>query len=518
MSPAPAGYLAITLHTHMPYVRKNGDWPCGEEWILEAWAECYLPFARLLRDLARGEAAGRLAVTLTPVLAEQLADRYLRRRLTAYLENKMRQCAEEAERPRLPDDTWKNAVAAFYLETYTAHFDAISSAGALDLPAAMRDARKAGCLEVLASAATHGHLPLLPSDAARRVQLETGLESYRETFAGYPAGFWLPECAFEPGRGLAQLLAGNNLRYTALHHSALAEGQFPTQAYRLEGGPVAILPVHPLPYDLVWAHDGLPSHGEYRDYPKRDLDGHGLQYWRITSLDTPIESKLPYEPGAAQARAREDARVFVEAMARELADAAARLEHAHPPVIHACFDTELFGHWWYEGLDWLRGVLDAAEARPDIELVTPSGYLDLVGGSVSDGLWPGETSWGLRESFYTWRNPLTEEMLEKVNRCDARMRDTAAHPPDLEAEPQRRALDQALRELLLLQGSDWPFMVTREQAGDYARERFSAHLERFEQLLAMASGEEDAARLAYIEEVDRLFPTLSFREYSLRVP
>jgi len=499
----------------MPYVRKNGDWPCGEEWILEAWAECYLPFARLLRDLARGEATGRFAMTLTPVLAEQLADGHLRRRLATYLENKMRQCAEEVARPRRPDDTWKNAVAAFYLEAYTARFDKVGSAGGLDLPTAMRRARKAGCLEVLASAATHGHLPLLPSDTARRVQVETGLESYREVFTGYPAGFWLPECAFEPGHGVAELMAGNGLRYTVLHHSALAQGQTPARAYGLEDGPVKVLPVHPLPYDLVWAHGGLPSHGYYRDYSKRDIEGHGLQYWRITSLDTPIEEKLPYEPEAARARTREDARIFVEAVAQELADVAAQSQDGYPPVIHACFDTELFGHWWYEGVDWLRCALEEAEAHPGLELVTPSGYLDRVGGAATQELWPGETSWGLRENFSTWKNPLTEEMLRTVGRCEARMRDAAFHPPDREAGLERGALDQALRELLLLQSSDWPFMVMREQAADYARERFASHLERFERLLAMASGAPDATLLALIEEVDRLFPTLSFREYSL---
>ncbi len=514
MPPATTGCLVITLHTHMPYVRKNGDWPCGEEWILEAWAECYLPFARLLLDLARGESAGRLAMTLTPVLAEQLADPYLRRRLAAYLENKMRQCAEEAGRPRLPDDTWKNTVAAHYLATYRSRFDELAGAGGLDLLGAMRRARRSGCLEVWTSAATHGHLPLLPSETARRSQTEVGLDSYRKTFAGYPSGFWLPECAFEPGRGLSEMLAASGLRYTALHHTALAEGQLPNRAYRLEDKPVVVLPVHPLPYDLVWERGGLPSHGEYRDYPKRDLDGHGLQYWRITSLDTPIECKLPYEPEAARVRAREDALVFVDKMARELADAAAGLPNGCPPLIHACFDTELLGHWWCEGVDWLRCVLEEAERHPGIELVTPAEYLDRVGDAALDELWPGETSWGLQHDFYTWRNPLTGEMLETLRRCDARMRDAAARAPALEAEPARRALDQALRELLLLQGSDWPFMVTREQAAGYAQERFAVHLERFEESLAMAAGEVDKTRLAEIEELDRLFPDLSFREYA----
>ena len=512
---SPTGYLAITLHTHMPYVRKNGDWPCGEEWILEAWAECYLPFARLLRDLARGDATGRFAMTLTPVLAEQLADRYLQRRLAAYLENKMQQCMEETVRPRRADDNWKGAIACFYLETYTGLFDEVGSAGGLDLLAMMRRARKAGCLEVLASAATHGHLPLLPSDTARRVQVEVGLETYRDVFAGYPAGFWLPECAFAPGHGLAELLASSGLRYTVLHHSALAEGQSPARAYSLEGGPVKVLPVHPLPYDTVWARGGLPSHGNYRDYSKRDIEGHGLQYWRITSLDTPIEGKLPYEHEAALTRTREDAFIFVEAVAQDLARVAQGSPADYPPLIHACFDTELFGHWWYEGVDWLRYVLETAEAHPGLELVTPSGYLDRVGGAGMDALRPGETSWGLRENFYTWSNPLTQEMLETVRRCETRMREAASHPPNLDATPQRSALDQALRELLLLQSSDWPFMVTREQAADYARERFASHLERFERLLAMASGSVDGAALAVIGELDHIFPTLSFREYAI---
>ncbi len=497
----------------MPYVRKNGDWPCGEEWILEAWAECYLPFARLLREMARGAIPGRFAMTLTPVLAEQLKDAYMQRRLAGYLENKMRQCREETTRPRRADDAWKSAVAAYYLDTYTSRFEEIGASGGLDLLAEMRRARRAGCLEVLASAATHGHLPLLPSATARRVQIEVGLASYTETFSGYPSGFWLPECAFEPGYELAGLLAGCGLRYTVLHHSALAPGQPPVHAYGLEDSPVSVLPVHPLPYNLVWAHGGLPSHGDYRDYPKRDVEGHGLQYWRITSLDTPIEGKQHYEPGAAQARVFEDARVFVEIVARELAKAAYVSERLGPPLIHACFDTELLGHWWYEGVDWLRCVLAEAEAHPGIELVTPSGYLDLAGGMESERMRPGETSWGLRDNFYTWRNELTQDMLAAWSECEKRMREAASTPP--EDMGARSALDQALRELLILQGSDWPFMVTREQAAGYAWERFHAHRERFEALLAMASGELDPAQLARTCEVDRLFSDLSFREYAI---
>ncbi len=496
----------------MPYVRKNGDWPCGEEWILEAWAECYLPFARLLSDIARGDAAGRFAMTLTPVLAEQLADGYLQRRLSAYLANKMCQCREERERPRRSDDAWKSSVAAYYLEVYTTRFDDAGGAGS-DLLAAMQRARKAGCLEVLASAATHAHLPLLPTERARRVQVETGLESFRQVFGGFPAGFWLPECAFEPGLGLARLLAGHGLRYTALQHAALAEGQTPVRAYALEGTPVAVLPVHPLPYDLVWARGGLPSHGEYRDYPKRDLDGHGLQYWRITSLDTPIEGKLPYEPEAARARAREDARVFVQEIARALAETRADSTGGMQPLIHACFDTELLGHWWYEGVDWLRCVLDEAEEHPGIELVTPAGYLERLGDAALEPLWPGETSWGLRNNFYTWKNPLTEQMLTAVEDGEGRIAAAALTLP--EGELERRSLDQALRELLILQASDWPFMVTREQAAGYAQERFAAHLERFNRLLGMAAGYADPSQLAQIEEQDHLFSDLSFREYTV---
>ncbi len=512
MSDPSAGCLAITLHTHMPYVRKNGDWPCGEEWILEAWAECYLPFARLLREMARGTVPGRFAMTLTPVLAEQLKDPYLRRRLAGYLENKMRQCAEEATRPRRSDDAWKSDVASYYLETYTSRFEELSAYGGLDLLAEMRRARRTGCLEVLASAATHGHLPLLPSSTSRRVQTEVGLASYMEIFSGYPSGFWLPECAFGPGHGLARMLAGCGLRYTVLHHSSLGEGQLPERTYRLEDSPVWVLPVHPLPYELVWAHGGLPSHGDYRDYPKRDIEGHGLQYWRITSLETPIEDKQHYEPQAARARVRTDAHSFVERIASALGEAASATAHPEPPLIHACFDTELLGHWWYEGVDWLRCVLEAAEAHPGIQLVTPSGYLEELGGNAVDSLTPGETSWGLREDFFTWRNDLTQDMLAGWSECDARMREAASSPP--EDDTARRALDQALRELLILQGSDWPFMVTREQAADYAKGRYATHRERFELLLSLAAGAEDPSRLALLEELDRLFPGISFREYA----
>ncbi|MHB8780151.1 MAG: 1,4-alpha-glucan branching protein domain-containing protein [Candidatus Geothermincolia bacterium] len=493
------GCFALTLHTHLPYLLRNGDWPCGEEWILEAWAECYMPLARLLTDLARGEATGRLAMTLTPVLASQLADDHLRRRLAAYLANKVRQCCEEAAKPRSPGDAWKSRVATFCEEGFSSLLGSLAPGGEPSFSDAVIRARRAGALEVLASAATHAHLPLLPSQASRRAQVELGLAEYRRLFEGHPAGFFLPECAYRKGLGIARMLEECGIRYTILNFSALAGGESPECAYRLADTAVAVLAIHPLPNRDVWCEDGLPSHGAYRDRSKRDIEGHGLQYWRVTDRLAPIESKLPYEPEAAMEQVELDAAAFVSSLAAELRRAAGSVER---PLIHACFDTELFGHWWFEGVHWLRRVLQLAEAHPDIALVTPSGFLDDKAAGALPSLDPGETSWGVGYDFRTWEADATSDMRRELARCEERLRAAATGPLD---PLQRRSLEQAGVELLLLQSSDWPFMVMRDQAGGYARERFAAHLARFERLLEMAAGAPDEAELSSIERTDRLF-------------
>lgn len=501
----PGATFVFLLHSHMPYVRKNGDWPCGEEWILEAWAESYLPIWELVEDLSSGAASGKLALTLTPVLAEQLEDEYLQERLAGYLANKVRQAREEVIRLRGMGERGRAGVASYYEERYAELLKTYHERFRGRMIQILAEAMAGGRVEVLASGATHAHLPSLDLEACRRAQVRIGVDTYQKRFRREPSGFWLPECSYTPN--LDGLLSAFSppLRYVILDHSAPDSAPEPALTWeprRLGSTPMLALMRDALAHEMVWSMQGMPSHGRYRDYSKRDHEGHGIQYWRITSTDTPIEDKELYDPQAAGDQAREDAREFASRL-RERSGEIPGITNSSP-VILACYDTELLGHWWLEGPQWLREVLRLFDGQCEL----PGPIAEKAVASEPPRLTPRLTAWNVDSGFATWVNPATSELWEKVHGAEEGFIEALKDHADLDTG-QRRALLQAGRELLLLESSDWSYMITREQAADYARERFEIHLERYHAAMNMTEGNgPDLALLSRIEETDNLFPGL----------
>ncbi|MDI6872993.1 1,4-alpha-glucan branching protein domain-containing protein [Candidatus Solincola sp.] len=496
--------FAILLHSHMPYVRRGVDWPVGEQWILEAWAECYLPLWQLIEDMAAGRCPGKLALTMTPILAEQLEDAYLQERFVAYLKNRRRQAEEEVMRLSSMGDERRSRLAIHYareLEDLLRLFEEKYRGGMMS---ALRRGMEAGVLEVLASSATHAHLPLLSSDACRAAQVEIGLEQYFRCFGRQPAGFWLPECSYTPQLDRVLERFSPPLRYVVLDHTAPdgAPQPVPTwEACRLGRTSLAAFLRDSLSHRLVWEPDGYPSHGEYREYVKRDYQGHGFQYWRITSSSARLEDKEVYEPEEAWARARADAEHFTARM-RERWDRLVKPEGTgRPRLVLAAYDTELFGHWWREGPLWLREVLGIL--GPECELP----------GRVAAGLRPEGlpilsppcTAWNVDGTFATWENEGTRDIWEVTRVSEEAF--LSRFGGDLDAG-KRRALLQAGRELLLMEASDWSYMVTRDTAAGYARDRFFTHAERFRRCMAMLDSGLEEEELALLEEVDNPFSWL----------
>jgi 1,4-alpha-glucan branching enzyme len=502
-----AADIAILLHSHMPYVRRNGDWPVGEIWILEAWAESYLPTWELIGDLTAGTLKGKLALTLTPVLAEQLRDDYLQELLKGYLENRILQAREEVRRLRGMGDEARARLAASFADNLHRLLRVFEERFRGRMIEVLEEGMEAGVLEVLASAATHAHLPSLGSDTFKRAQIGIGLEEYRRCFDRDPAGFWLPECSYTPD--LDTVLAGFSppLRYVILDHTApeSAPGNAVTwEPGRLGATPIVALMRDRLAHDLVWTPQGYPSGGAYRDYSKRDHEGHGFQYWRITSTQTPLDEKDLYDPLRVADRARADALDFVAKLRGRIEEINSQSGHqAATPFILAAYDTELLGHWWLEGPLWLREVLALLGA----ETVLPLNFAALSHAESLPVISPSCTAWNVDGTFSTWVGPATADIWDKThlseNEFERLLAESEGRPP------YRRALMQAARELLLMEGSDWSFMITRDQASSYARDRFEAHRERFSAIASMLErGEIDTEILASLEEVDNIFPWL----------
>ena len=433
----------------MPYVEGFGTWPFGEEWLWEAVASVYLPLLEVIDGAP-------VTVGLTPVLCDQLeamrgepGERYLRHLHEI-------STAIHAEDSEALDRDGEPALAAELRRAgsdYVAGADGFERRGR-DLLGAFRSLDG---VELWTSAATHAVLPLLATDAGRRLQLATAIASHQRRFGEWGGGFWLPECAYAPG--LERDLADHGVRAFCVDQSAVP-GFDHLRPVATEAGPIAV-PIDWATIELVWDdRAGYPADGAYRDYHGRTI--HDLKPWG--------NAGGPYRHAEAIARARHHARDFVTRARARLADGG---------LLCCALDTELLGHWWYEGPVWLAAVLEEAEGA-GLELVTVSEGIERVEPRPAALT---ASTWGRGKDLSTWDSPHVGELAVAARRAELRTVAAAA----VRAEP-RQALERAARELLALQASDWAFMVTREMAGDYPRERAEGHGGELDAGLAALSG------------------------------
>jgi 1,4-alpha-glucan branching enzyme len=442
------GALAIVLHTHMPYVEGFGTWPFGEEWLWEAMAGCYLPLLDLL------DAGAPLTLSLTPVLCDQLEAPGVPRRFEKFVADVRRHThAQDAaglragghdELAREVERSWSD---------YASALESLDRRGGDLLGAFARHAQ-------WTSSATHAVLPLLATDAGARMQVQMGVDAHRRRFGGWNGGFWLPECAYaswlEPAlaqagaRAVCVELTGRFGRGSSAHLRPLA-----TQSG------VVLVPIDRSTMALVWSDRGYPSSEAYRDYHHHTVHHHNP--WD--------NGGGAYDHARALAQARAHAADFVARTVLRLRQAndSARAGGALPAdgLVVCAVDTELFGHWWYEGIEWLRAVVEEC-SRQGLELLRLDDALERTEPSEfskEDGSGIGEqpSSWGTDGDLSTWSGPTVAEMAFAMRAAELRV--LAAGD----------ASEAAVRQLLALQASDWPFMVSREQAVPYARERFDGH-------------------------------------------
>jgi 1,4-alpha-glucan branching enzyme len=413
----------------MPYVEGYGTWPFGEEWLWEAMATSYLPLLSVL------DRAPELTLSLTPVLCDQLeapgvSDRFLEF-LTTVRGATHELDAEDCRRGGRPDLA---AAIERSAEDYVRAGERLRALGG-DLAGAL------GRHAAWTSAATHAVLPLLASAAGVRLQLETGIASHRRRFGAWGGGLWSPECAHAPW--LDPLLEAAGVRATCVDLTdVLGRGsERQLRPLRSADGPL-LVPVDREIVELAWSDGGYPSQGPYRDSHR--LTTHHHKPWRCDGA--------VYDPDDAAEQVRRDAAHFV-------ARVEARLEHG--PLCVCALDTELLGHWWYEGVAWLGAVVDECRRRG-----VPLAHLDDALADVEPAEAPPlpVTTWGRPRDLSTWSGPRVADLAWR------------ARGAELRALAARHRLDAAaVRELLALQSSDWAFVVSQRLAEPYGRERFDRH-------------------------------------------
>jgi 1,4-alpha-glucan branching enzyme len=433
----PRGELAIVLHTHMPYVEGFGTWPFGEEWLWEAIATSYVPLLDVL---------GRAPVTLslTPVLCDQLE-----------APGALERCVRFIEEIR-PESHRLDIEAA---RAEGRRHDVIelerSAREYADVAVRLREL-SGGLLAALGqhaswtSSATHAILPLLATDSGVTLQLETGIASHRRRFGDWSGGLWLPECAYAPW--LDELLGAAGVRHACIE---LDRGLAPIAT----AAGLVLWPIDREAMSLAWSDHGYPSAGVYRDYHRRTEHDH-----RVWGNDG-----QSYDHAAAVELTTTHARDFVTRVSERVSAGG---------VCVCAFDTELLGHWWYEGVAWLSSVIDVANEL-GLELITLDEALERHEPAPAGGALP-VTSWGAGGDLRTWSGPAVAELAWQARTaelCAVRYADSIA--------------ERALRELLALQSSDWAFLATAGTAGPYPRERAAAHAEAFRS--ALRSGVDDPA-------------------------
>jgi len=557
----PLGSFALVLHSHIPYVLAHGRWPHGMDWLAEVTAETYIPLLDVFNRLAAEGISPKVTLGLTPVLVEQLADEAFASEFEDYLGQKIdaaRMNAAEFRQATRPDMA---ALADYWRALYSHLLHQFQQTYSRDLVGAFRALQDAGHIEILTSAATHGYLPLIGTDASIRAQVKQGVSTYRRHFGRDPAGFWLPECAYRPRyhwqspiakfqtpepilrKGVDEFLSESGLRYFFVDAHLLRGGaaigvyaerfkaleelwsQFakeyqpevaersPYAAYLVNSfgepkEPVAVFARDHETGIQVWSGEiGYPGDEWYLEFHKKHYPGN-LRYWRVSWPRDDLGKKELYEPVRALSRLPGHADHFADVVRGVLWR---HREHfGHPGVLCAMYDTELYGHWWFEGAEWLYYAIRRLAQDAEIARVTCSEYLRDNPPHTVVSL--PEGSWGEGGYHWIWLNEWTTWTWEKVYECEHQMIDLAREYGD--TPRVATILRQAARELLLLESSDWQFSISTWASRDYAEQRVHYHYDTFQALAKLtrrvAEGEAiepDAWNdLGEAEDRDRCFP------------
>ena len=545
----------LALHSHLPYVLNHGRWPHGSDWLCEAAVDTYLPLLEVLQNLAAEHTPAPVTIGFTPVLASQLANPTFAQVLEEFFAQRLTACDEAPSSLGATGETGLLPLVDFWRSRLTrlrALFRTIDA----DLVGAFRRMQDAGSLEIIGSAATHGFLPLLGRDESIRLQLAVGRSVHQRLFGASPAGCWLPECAYRsaglwgpPGAprrdvrsGIDDHLADAGFQYffTDAHlaqagaplgiyaeiplgaerfdaeRHEVASRPFgappppqrsPYRGYRVSARPVAALVRDPRSTTQIWSrHQGYPGDEWYLEFHKIRWPG-GLKLWRVSGANVDLGDKRPYEPAAARDRAAMHASHFTNLLGSVAGDQRAN----GAGVITAPFDTELFGHWWFEGVDFLAATYGALRGRKDVRPVTASQHLQRHPPRVAVRL--AEGSWGANGDNSMWLNDGTAWTWKRLWALEDAFWGVARTA--LRSDAARPVLAQAAVELLLAQASDWQFMISTGAVVDYAERRFTLHCDDAARLVAalgaaqsgddvvLAAARRDASTLAVR---DALFP------------
>jgi 1,4-alpha-glucan branching enzyme len=527
----PLGYLCLVLHAHLPFVRHpEFDDFLEEDWLYEAITETYIPLLDVFDGLERDGADWRMTMSITPTLAAMLSDPLLQYRYVRHLDNLIALACKEIERTKWQPEF--NRLAVMYHEKFKRCREVFVKQYDNNLLFGFRRFFETGKLELITCGATHGFLPLMDVNRnAQRAQIEIGAREFERHFGKRPQGIWLAECGYVPG--VDQLLRDAGIRYFFVdtHSVVFAEPRPKYGVYAPIACPesgVAAFARDAESSKQVWsAEEGYPGDYNYREFYRDvgfDLDYDylkphlhqtglrthlGMKYYKITGR---TEQKHPYDPKVALDRAADHAGNFMFNREKQVEWLSGSME-GRPSLIVAPYDAELFGHWWYEGPDWINFLLRKIHYdQQTVKTITIPEYLaQFPKVQISQ---PTLSSWGHKGYCEVWLEGSNDWIYRHLHEDADRMVDLSRQYPS-PTPLQRRALNQATRELLLAQSSDWAFIMKTGTMVEYAHQRTHVHVLNFNHLYEQIRNNDiDEPWLNEIERRHNIFPHVDYRLYA----
>lgn len=568
------GNFVLILHTHLPWVLHHGTSPHGVDWLSEAVAECYIPLLNVFNELVAEGIQPKVTLDISPVLCEQLEHPDFKIIFEDYCKAKITAARnDEIDFKQRHFDGHHIYLAQYWQQWYSARLYDFREKYNRSIIGGLKQLQDDGVIEIMTCGATHGYFPLLATERSINLQIKLAVENYRRHFGREPRGIWLPECAYRPSYnwkslipvhpfhverlrpGIEQLVASHGIQYFVIDEPLIENAQFigaftdiykdhiaqvntpafdpykwnfdptPMRLYnassseKIEYGTAAAFVRHREIAMQVWSGEvGYPGEPDYLDFHKKHF-GSNLRYWRVTDNKADMMYKLLYHPDWIWKKIDHQANHFIHHIENTLNWYNRRTGRFG--TLCAPFDTELFGHWWFEGPEFIRAVLRGLHNSPWVNTATASEQLFRI--KPQEVVRLPEGSWGENNNHDVWSNADNKWTWEALYNNENRFAAIVWKYNQSTKEPlPKRIVLQALREFLLQQASDWQFLIHTQSAKDYAEQRFSFHHSDFNRLCDLAEmlfngAEITADDLEYLEEAElrnSVFPELEIEWWS----